>query len=469
MKKCIIVIIAMLYGFLCANALYAADTWTPKTDFEGVARSYAVGFSIGTKGYIGTGFYQDSSSHYCREFWEYDPVANVWTQKTDFGGTARSGASGFSIGSKGYIGTGFDGYTYYKDFWEYDPAANTWTQKADFGGERWGASGFSIGSKGYIGTGSHGYTYYNDFWEYDPAANTWTKKTDFGGGWRYGASGFSIGDKGYIGTGNDSSLAKKDFWEYNPVLNTWTQKADVGGSTVRRNAVGFSIGTKGYIGTGFNGAGYSGSYLNDFWEYDQSINTWTQKTDFSGTVRSGAVGFSIGTKGYVGIGSDGLDRKDFREYSPVTNTDITPDQFIFTDQVNVALSTVSTSNSITVSGIDAAAPISISGGTYSINGGAYTNTSGTVSNGNTVTAQVISSGSYSTTANATLTIGGVSDTFSVTTLAATLSSTLYAAFPGSSLLSIRQHHLDRIHKTIPRRYVCLRFKPLCHLYRLRSL
>ena len=23
----------------------------------------------------------------------------------------------------------------YKDFWEYDPAANTWTQKADFGGK----------------------------------------------------------------------------------------------------------------------------------------------------------------------------------------------------------------------------------------------------------------------------------------------------------------------------------------------
>ena len=45
-------------------------------------------------------------------------------------------------------------HTKYKDFWEYDPAANTWTQKADFGGTaRYGAVGFSIGSKGYIGTG----------------------------------------------------------------------------------------------------------------------------------------------------------------------------------------------------------------------------------------------------------------------------------------------------------------------------
>ena len=34
---------------------------------------------------------------------------NTWTQKADFGGTARSSAVGFSIGSKGYIGTGYDG------------------------------------------------------------------------------------------------------------------------------------------------------------------------------------------------------------------------------------------------------------------------------------------------------------------------------------------------------------------------
>ncbi|KQC10271.1 MAG: hypothetical protein APR62_12305 [Smithella sp. SDB] len=95
--------------------------------------------------------------------------------------------------------------------------------------------------------------------------------------------------------------------------------------------------------------------------------------------------------------------------------DTTPDQFTFTDQTGVALSAVITSNTITVSGINAAAPISITGGMYSINGGTYTSGSGTVNNGNTVTVQLTSSGSYSTTTNATLTIGGVSDTFSVTT------------------------------------------------------
>src|SRR2546423_8607295 len=82
---------------------------------------------------------------------------DTWTQKADFGGTARSGAVGFSIGSKGYIGTGENYIDPYgkNDFWEYDPVVNTWLQKADFGGAaRYLAVGFSIGNKGYIGTGA---------------------------------------------------------------------------------------------------------------------------------------------------------------------------------------------------------------------------------------------------------------------------------------------------------------------------
>ena len=185
----------------------------------------------------------------------------------------------------------------------------------------------------------------------------------------------------------------------------WTQKADFGG-TARSGAVGFSIGSKGYIGTG-------GIGVKDFWEYDSAINIWTQKADFGGTARSGAVGFSIGSKGYIGTGSTAA--KDFWEYDPAGINTI-PNQFIFTDQTDVSLSTIVTSNTITVSGIDIAAiHISIIGGTYSINGLEYTSASGTVNNGDVVTVQQTSSGSYSTTTDAILTIGGISDTFSVTT------------------------------------------------------
>lgn len=99
--------------------------------------------------------------------------------------------------------------------------------------------------------------------------------------------------------------------------------------------------------------------------------------------------------------------------------DLIPDQFTFTDQTSVALSTVIESALITVLGVDAAEniAISITGGEYSIDGGAYTSIAGTVQLNQTVKVRITSSGLYNTAVNTTLTIGGVVDVFSATTLA----------------------------------------------------
>lgn len=95
--------------------------------------------------------------------------------------------------------------------------------------------------------------------------------------------------------------------------------------------------------------------------------------------------------------------------------DTTPNAFSFTDQTGVSRSITITSASITVSGIDAAAIITVSGGQYSINGGSFTSSAGTVESGDTVRARHTSSGSYSTATNTVVTIGGVSDTFTTIT------------------------------------------------------
>jgi hypothetical protein len=280
----------------CIKANYAQNTWTQKADFGGAARQNATSFSIGGKGYIGTG---NDSVGLKKDFWEYDPATNAWTQKADFGGAARQNATGFSIGSKGYIGTGLDGGGDKNDFWEYDPATNAWTQKADFGGPaRFFATGFSIASKGYIGTGADNFLR-NDFWEYDPATNRWTQKADFGGGSGYYAAGFSIGSKGYIGTGTDGSNFKNNFWEYDPITNAWTQKANFGG-TARYGAIGFSIGSKGYIGTGFGG----GTDKNDFWEYTPLLNGITTNTITGSPLCVGnTVSVSFATTGAANAGN----------------------------------------------------------------------------------------------------------------------------------------------------------------------
>ena len=80
-------------------------------------KDFSIGFSIGQKGYIGMG---QKDFEYETDFWEYDPLADTWVQREEFGGVPRIDAVGFSIGQKGYIGTGFS-ETYVKDFWEFDP------------------------------------------------------------------------------------------------------------------------------------------------------------------------------------------------------------------------------------------------------------------------------------------------------------------------------------------------------------
>jgi N-acetylneuraminic acid mutarotase len=306
--------------FIMIGAGNAQATWTQKADLAGPARENAVAFSIGNKGYVCTGAIP-SYPYYLKDLWQYDPQSDAWTQKADLAGSAREYAVAFSIGNKGYVGTGYSGFPAFqnlKDLWEYDTLLNSWMQKADYGGgARWDAVGFSIGDKGYIGTGSDTSGSQKDFWEYDPTSDAWLQKTDFGGTAREQAVGFSIGNKGYIGTGYATDGYKKDFWEFDPVLNLWTQKADFGG-TARWLAVGFGTVSKGYIGTGAD-LSYL-PYLTDFWEYDPISNAWNQQPDFGGAGRYDAIAFNVGDYGYVGTGAPvtGGFAKDFWEYAPQT-------------------------------------------------------------------------------------------------------------------------------------------------------
>ena len=107
-----------------------------------------------------------------------------------------------------------------------------------------------------------------------------------------------------------------------------------------------------------------------------------------------------------------------------------PDPFSFTAQTGMPLSTTIVSNPITVTGISAAAVISITGGEYSVSTdgggtwGSWTNHAGNVGVNDQVRVRQTSSGSYSTSTTATVVIGsvggvfgGVSGDFNVTTAA----------------------------------------------------
>ena len=106
----------------------------------------------------------------------------------------------------------------------------------------------------------------------------------------------------------------------------------------------------------------------------------------------------------------------------VSNVDIEPDAFTFSDKTGVQRLVVVESDSIMVNGIDASVPVSIVNGEYSVNGGTFMTTGGIVNNGNTIKLRHTSSNDFSTTVRTTLTIGGVSGTFSSTTLAKRVTS-----------------------------------------------
>jgi len=319
---------------LLAATITHAQTWTQKHDFGGSERWGAISFSIGNKAYVGLG--NDNTNK--NDFWEWDQATNTWTQRASFPAAGRYQAVAFSIGNKGYVGTGAAGAAFpytplYNDFWEYDPAMDTWTQKASLPATaRFAAVGFSIGNKGYIGTGFDAVTYFQkDFWEYDPVANSWTQKQDFGGLARMEAVGFSIGDKGYVGTGGNYMSGVdvlSDFWQYDPAANQWTQKADFGGAG-RSTASGFAAGGHGYIGMGGD---FQTLVYTDFWEYDPTNNDWTQRDAFSGTARWLSTGFGIGNKGYFATGGNfAPEHKDLWEY----NTGFTAVDEPTTSDINV--------------------------------------------------------------------------------------------------------------------------------------
>lgn len=287
--------------------------WKRIDDFEGVARSEAVSFTIGDFGYVSTG---SSITDRFKDLWEYNTALRYWTQKADLPGVARNSGVAFSIGNKGYVGTGYDGSARLNDFWEYDQATNQWNQKANFAGSaRYDAIAFSINGKGYIGCGFDG-NYLKDLWEYTPGTTSsdpgaWVQKVSVGGSKRSAAMAFVINNQAYVLGGNNNGEVQQDLWMYDQAANAWTEKtkvynySDEGydddyGSIPRQNGIVFVIGNHAYLSTGENG-----SINSTTWQYDPSTDRWTQKTGFEAAGRTGAVALTLNDRGFALTGRSG--------------------------------------------------------------------------------------------------------------------------------------------------------------------
>ncbi len=330
-----LLLFALSLGFTACNGNSSSSNdeelmgnWWEAYDFVSKSRSGAAGFQIGSKFYMGTGYDGDECLN---DFWVFDLDKESWERLADFPGEARLYAVGFSINDKGYIGTGYkrtvDGVL--NDFYEYDPANNTWTQIDSFPGDpRFDATAFTIGDKGYVGTGYYDSEFFMDFYAYDQTKGKWEDVADLTRDKRRGAQTFVIDGTAYLVSGYANSEYYDDLWAYNADDDKWTELRKISNYTdekfdddysgiKRANGSTFVINGKGYLVCGANNS----AKISRVWEYDPQTDLWEERTSFEKTARSHALSFSVGSVGYVVTGSSGDYLYDMNAFDPTKEYD----------------------------------------------------------------------------------------------------------------------------------------------------
>lgn len=151
----------------------ASDSWDV-VPFPGAKRVGASAFVIDDKAYLVGGI---NNQQYVYDFWSFDGEA--WTQKRDVSNTSDdSYDDDYNIVRAYGIALVIDGQAYYTtgesgslrgDTWAYNPIKDIWEEKTSFeGASRTGAVGFSFGNKGYVATGRSSSYRFDDLYEFHP-------------------------------------------------------------------------------------------------------------------------------------------------------------------------------------------------------------------------------------------------------------------------------------------------------------
>ena len=299
MKKTIILVAFMLISLagICDKFV-----WNAKANYPSFPRHRVSGLSIGNRGYMGMGHINSGSiSLAYHDWWEYEPSTDSWSQKADYP-LDRFAVVGFTIGNKGYMGSGNEqSFGDRAEFFEYDPITNVWTAKANFPNPAGGNTSFAVNGLGYMGFGN-GVGLYS----YNPILNAWTFVPTPIGPSDYSSS-FVIGNKAYILPSFSST-----FYEFNPVTGVTTTKAPFIGDA-RYAAVSFAVRNQGYIGLGWSSI--TGGCLKDFYFYNPTLDVWdTIPKAFPGVRRNYVPSFVIGDNAFFGTGSNGTNLGDIWAY-----------------------------------------------------------------------------------------------------------------------------------------------------------
>jgi N-acetylneuraminic acid mutarotase len=155
----------------------AGSQWVQKASIGGTKRSAATSFVINGKAYIVSG---NNNGEILKDLWMYDDATDQWTQKrqiynysTDtyddsYSTIPRQNAAAFVMGSYAYLTVGENG-SLVSSTWQYDPVNDLWAEKTGFEGTaRTGAIAFSLNDRGFVMTGRSGSSPFDNGFEFHP-------------------------------------------------------------------------------------------------------------------------------------------------------------------------------------------------------------------------------------------------------------------------------------------------------------
>lgn len=160
-------------------AAAAGRQWTEKPSIGGRKRAESQAFVIDGKAYVVSG---DNNGEILQDLWMYDPVTNQWAEKRkiynfnededfddDYAAIARKNGTVFIIGGYAYLATGESSGASISNTWRYDPVNDLWLQKTSFESTaRTGAVAFSLNNRGFVLTGRNGSSVMDNCYEFHP-------------------------------------------------------------------------------------------------------------------------------------------------------------------------------------------------------------------------------------------------------------------------------------------------------------
>ncbi len=283
--------------------------WKKLKDFPGESIMHGAAFSLGDKGYVVAR----------NEVWSYDPSADQWTRRNDFPTTVFGPAS-FVVNNTAYV--------FCNGIYKYDESTDFWEQVALSSPGLTGCEGARaavVDGKVYIITSYSGAgVVYNPDTDQIEQTDWWSASI----GARYSCM-LEADDKAYIFGGEWGGSIHADRWVIDPRERKvkYAGDFDIGsGGGGRTDMVSFVIDGEPYLGMGYDG--YNSRV--DFFHYNYRVNEWEEMTipafvsqdnQIRFSPRTGGIAFSIGGKGYLGMGQDQANDNDdplveFWEFTP---------------------------------------------------------------------------------------------------------------------------------------------------------